>query len=102
MPENPRRDRPPRAPTVRDAADAFEARRRPHALHLAERRHEGEIAARPDVGSAERHQEVDVGTPRTDASELDQRGAGRVVIQFGQSARIKLAGNNRMREPAHI
>lgn len=102
MPEHPCRDRSPGTPAVRDPADPLEARRRSHPLHLAERRDQREVAVRPDVSSAECHQEIDVGGPRADALQPDQCRVGVVIVHTGKRARIELARNDRLSELADV
>jgi len=80
MPEHSSGDGTPRTPCARDALDALDARSRSHPLHFADRGYEREVAGRPDVGASERHQEVDVRGPGTDASQFDKRGSSSVVV----------------------
>jgi len=102
MPEHARRDRAPRTPRARDATDAIGARKGAHPLHFADRRDEREVARRPDVGTPERHQEIDIRGPRADASQLDQLYARAFVVHLCQSGRIELARHDRHREPADV
>src|SRR5207237_8009607 len=95
-------DRPPRTPGTRDAADGLRPREGPHSLHLADRCHERKVARRPDVGSAERHQKVDVRGPRSDSSELYQRRPCALVIQVGEAVWIELARDDRLGEPTDV
>jgi hypothetical protein len=82
MPQDAGRDGAPGTPAVRDAADPLETRRRSHPLYLAKRSDEREVAVRPDVGAAERHQEIDVCGPGADTVELDQCGVCVVVAHI--------------------
>jgi hypothetical protein len=102
MPEHPSGDRTPRTPRARDAFDALGAWQRSHPLDLADRGHEREVAGRPDVGASERHQEVDVRGPGTDASQFDQRGSSPVVVERGKRAGIELACHDRLSDSAYV
>ena len=95
MPQQTCRNGAPRTPRAGDAADAIEVRERAHPLHLAHRGHEREVAARPHVGASERHQQIDVGGPRPDALERDQRGTGLVVVELGETIGIEPALHDR-------
>jgi len=102
MPEHACRDRPPGTPRTRDAADALGARERAHALDLAHRCHEREVARRPDVSSPERHQEIDVRGPRADASELDQCGPRTLVVKIREVVGVELASDDRPRKAPDV
>jgi hypothetical protein len=102
MPEHARCDRSPGTPRVRDTAKAIRTRDGTHPLDLADRGGEREIAHRPDVAPAERHQEIDVSGPRADTPQLDQLRACAVVIQIDEAVWIKLARDDRLRQPTHI
>src|SRR5262245_54920187 len=60
-------------------------------LDLAERRRQRQIALRPDVGSAERHQVVDVNAPRSEARNRTQRQATGAVRAACDRAEIERA-----------
>jgi hypothetical protein len=102
VPQHAGGDGTPRTPRTRDATDTVGARRCAQPFDFAHRGNEREIARRPDIGTAQRHKEIDVRGPCTDASELDERGARAVVIETSQGVRIELARDDRLRELSDI
>jgi hypothetical protein len=98
MPQHTGRDGAPRAPRSGDATDALRVWKRSHPLDLAHRCHQRQVAVGPDVGPAERHQQVDVRGPRADASQPDQRGPRVFIIERRERVGVELARDDRLRE----
>jgi hypothetical protein len=54
------------------------------------------------ISAAKRHQKINIGGPRPDALELDQRAAGVVVVERRKAVRIELARHDRLCERADV
>jgi hypothetical protein len=102
VPEHARGDGAPRTPRARDAPDAIGVRQCSHSLHFAHRCDQREVAARPDIGTAQRHQQIDVGGPRTDAPERDERGARILIVELGEAVRIEAPLHDRQSKLADV
>ena len=102
MPEHTRGDGTPRTPRARDATDAVGAWQRAQSFDFTHRGDEREVARGPDVGATKRHQQIDVGGPWTDPSELDERGSGLVVVECGERVGIKGAFDDRPRDVSDV
>ena len=59
------------APRVREVALLLVRRQRAQALHVTQGDRQREIAARPDIGTTQRHQVVDVHAPRPEAWNVE-------------------------------
>jgi hypothetical protein len=102
VPQHACGDGTPGTPRTRDATDAIGARQCAQPFDFAHRGDEREIARRPDVGATERHQEIDVRSPRTDSLELDQLGARALVVHLGEPVRIELTRDDRHGQPPDV
>ena len=56
-----------------------------HALRIGQR----DVAARPDVGSEQNRQKVDIGCPKPDTGQLHQLSSGSFIIQVIESRAVK-------------
>src|SRR5256712_10305956 len=83
---------PPRRADLELPVDAGDAAK---SLHFAHRAREREVGARPDVRSSERHEQVDIRAPRTDPSQLHERGVRRVVVERAQAVDVELPPDDR-------
>ncbi len=99
VPQDPRRDRTPGSPGRRQPPQPIAARSMPKALDLARCPHESQIAIRPHIGSPQSDQEVDVGRPRTDSTNLEKRAPRGRIVSPSDAPEIKLA---RFHEPGQI
>ncbi|HEY7624997.1 MAG TPA: hypothetical protein VIA63_08245 [Candidatus Limnocylindria bacterium] len=98
MPQEPRGDGAPGTPGARDAIDPPRIRRGAHSLHLAQRSDEREITARPHVGAAERHQQVDVGAPRSYPLQRNELRTRLVVVHLREPLGVESAFDDGPRE----
>ena len=86
MPENARGHSSPRRPRFGYPAKLLLVRTALQPLDLLCRFGQRKITVGPDIGATQRHQQVDVRGPGTDAGNLEQPGAPRVVIELRQVA----------------
>src|SRR2546428_962783 len=83
---------PPRRANLELPVDAGDAAK---SLHFAHRAREREVVARPDVRSSERHEQVDIRAPRTDPSQLHERGVRSVGVERAQAVDVELPPDDR-------
>ena len=86
MPENARGHCSPGRPRSGESAELLVVGKAPQPLDLLCRFGQRKIAVGPDIGATQRHQQVDVRGPGTDAGNLEQPGAPRMVIELRQVA----------------
>ena len=70
--------------------------------HLLHRRDESQVAYGPDVRSTQRHEEVDVGGPRSDALDAGQAGVRSIVVQRKKGVEIEVTVEYGLGERASV
>ncbi len=61
-----------------------------------------EVARGPDIGAAEREDQVDLGAPPPDALEADQSGESEGIVGVSEPDEIKFAARDRSGQPAGV
>ncbi len=95
MPEESGGNGPPGPPRRTKGLEFFGRRAFAEVLHFLDGGGEGEVASGPDVRSAERAQEVNVGGPAADAFESDEHLVRRVVRQILKVAEVEVPADER-------
>ena len=91
VPQDPGGDGPPRAPALGSGSELLLGRPGRQPMGRLTRRGQRDVAHGPDVGSAECHQQVDVGRPPPDPGQRHQLRAGVVVGQGGHPRQVQPA-----------
>ncbi len=92
MPENAGGDRAPRDPGIGQVRELFSVGKTTDLFDLLCGFGQCQIALRPNIGSEQRHQKVDVCGPRTDAGKLQQDGPDGLITQLGHGREVERAG----------
>ena len=93
VPEEARGGAAVRAPGLGDLDQRRAARARVQALDPLDRDLHRQVVGRPDVGTAEREQQVDLGAPQPDPLGLNQALDRRRVVQPAEPVEIDAAGH---------
>jgi hypothetical protein len=102
LPEQARRHRAPGAPLLAEFAQLLFARPPGEAETFGDGELQAEIGGRPDVGAAEREDQIDLGAPPPDPLERYQRRPGLVVRHPGKRGEIEPPARHRIGETARI
>ena len=102
VPQDPSRRRPMGPPPLAERLEAARVRYGGEPERLGHRHLERAVAHRPQVGSTEAREEVDVGRPRPDAGQRDERTAHGVVVQALEGVQIQRSVLDRHGERAQV
>ena len=102
MPEDTGRHGTPRRPRPGHAAEFLLRGATTHPLDLLRRLRQREIADWPDVGPTQRHQQVEVRRPRSDARDLQELLVPGAVVKPLDIAERQAPIDNRAREAATV
>ncbi len=92
MPENAGGDRAPRGPGGGQVRELFRVGKPTDPLDLLCGSSQRQITLRPDIGSEQSHQQVDVCGPRTNTGKLQQDGPDCLITQLGNGSEVEGAG----------
>src|SRR6266850_2132701 len=91
MPEKPGGDGAVRTPGLAEFFQAFRRRALAELLHLLHRRGQSQISDWPNIGPAQRTQQIDVRGPISDAFEDGEHFTRGIVVQFVEVTEIEVA-----------
>src|SRR6266850_658246 len=102
MPEKPGGDGAVRTPGLAEFFQAFWRRALAELLHLLHRRGQSQITDRPDIGTTQRAQQIDVRGPVSDAFKGDEHFARGIVVQFVEVTEIEVTPGKRLGEETGV
>lgn len=97
MPENPRRDRPPRHPPPGVVRGLLRSRPARKPAEMLQRGEQSDITGRPDVRSTQDHQQVYFSSPWPDTLDLHQLVPRRSNWRPGHPSKIQVTGGDPFR-----
>src|SRR5882724_10323990 len=102
MPDKPGGDGAVRTPGLAEFFQAFRRRALAELLHLVHRRGQSQISDWPNVGPAQRTQQIDVRGPISDAFEDGEHFTRGIVVQFVEVTEIEVAAGERFGEQSSV
>ncbi len=102
MPEQASGNGTPGTPRLSHFLEAFRRRTLAKAFYFLNCRGQGQIASRPDIWTAQRAQEIDVGGPFTDAFEGHEHFARGIVVEIVEITKIEVAAGQRIGKQARV